>query len=124
MQQNIKYLFFIFGLAILVILFMDFTQRVAEVGKLKHRKEQVIQQVTQLAATSVYLQTKISYVKSDQMALSYAYRERRMIKDGDVRVVPLPDINVTPKFTPTPYATRNHYDNWDYWKALFIDPDS
>ena len=124
MKQNIKYIIFIVGLAVLIILFMDFTSRITEVGRLKHKKEQVIEQVTQLAATAVYLQTKVSYVKSDVMVLAYAYRDRRMLREGDVRVVPLADVYATPNITPTAYVPRTHYPNWEYWQALFIEPDS
>ena len=124
MIHNLKYFLALIGLAILAFLVMDFTNRVSEYSRLQRKKIQVEQQVTEMNTTQVYLQTQIAYATSDPAVLGYIYGEKQEQLPGDIRVVPIPMAIQTPSPTPPPINTPPEYQNWQYWWALFFDPES
>ena len=124
MKQNIKYALIIVGLAIAVMMVMEFANRVSEGQQLKTKKLQMEGRITELSITSVHLNTQVAYISSDAAALQYAYEEQRLIRPGDVRIVPVPQPNLTPVPVSTVVSSSQEYANWEYWRALFVDPES
>jgi len=124
MIQNLKYILALIGLAVLAFLVMDFTNRVSEYSRLQRKKEQVEQQVTEIYTTQVYLQTQVAYATSESALKAYIYGEKQEVLPGDIRVIPIPLAVETPIPTPTPIFSPPEYENWQYWWALFFDPDS
>jgi hypothetical protein len=121
MKTNWRYPAAIIGLAVLALLVMDFNSRMAELSRLSREKEQVAAQVTDLAVTLTTLQTQIAYATSDQAVLEQAYEQGRLVRPGDVLVVPLAPPGSTPQPEPAPASTPVTYHKWQYWYALFFD---
>jgi hypothetical protein len=124
MKRNLKYIFIIIVLAIAVMMVMEFANRITEGQQLKTKKLQMEGRITELLMTSVHLKTQVAFISSDEAALRYAYEEQRLIRPGDVRIVPIPQPNLTPEAVPTVISTPKEFANWEYWWALFVDPES
>jgi cell division protein FtsB len=119
-ERSWKYVLSVLGMAVLVLLIMDFNSRMAELRRLSAEKERVGAQVTRLAETNVYLETRIAYATSGVAVEEWARTDKRMQHPGDNAVIPLAPGNSTPMPTPTPVVTPKVIHNWDLWLALFI----
>lgn len=124
MIRNLKYILALIGLAVLAFLVMDFTNRVSEASRLQRKKVQVEQQVIELKKTQIYLQTQVAIATSEPSVWRYVYEEKQEAQPGDIRVVPIPLPIQTPSPTPLPNIAPPEYSNWQYWWALFFDPES
>ncbi len=122
MKSKVKYVLIAVGLAVLVMLLSDFNARIAELNRLRREHEQVATQLAGMQGTQAALQTQIVYATSDAAVLENAYEENRMVRPGDVLVVPLGGVTATP--TPvlpvSPQAAEEHAP-WEYWFALFFE---
>jgi cell division protein FtsB len=121
MKRNLRYLLVIVGLAVLSLMVMDFNNRINELGRLTEQRAQVGQQVTQLSATNIVLQTQIANATSETAVREEAYGQERRIGPDEVLIVPLPAGEAAPQVTPTPEAAPITYQNWQYWYALFFE---
>jgi len=116
-----KYALLVIGLVVLAFLVMDFNSRMSELRRLRDKHEVVAQRVTNMVLTQVYLETEIAYATSEQAVREWAYQEGRMVRDGDVLIVPIPmaEITPTPVVVETPMAEV--VSPWRVWWALFFD---
>ena len=116
-----KYALLVIGLVVLAFLVMDFNSRMSELRRLRDKHEVVAQRVTNMVLTQVYLETEIAYATSEQAVREWAYQEGRMVRDGDVLIVPIPmaEITPTPMVVETPMAEV--VSPWRVWWALFFD---
>jgi hypothetical protein len=115
-----KYALMIIGLAVLVLLVMDFNNRMAELKRLSSQREEVAAEVTSLLQTQTHLETQITYATSEAAVMEWAYQEGHWLREGDVPVVPLPD-GSAPEPTPVPVPTQTQQSNWEIWFSLFFD---
>ncbi|RMF41932.1 MAG: hypothetical protein D6755_12045 [Anaerolineae bacterium] len=120
MKRNAKYLLIVVGLVVLVLVLGDFNARIAELNRLRREHEQVATQLAALESTKVALQTQVAYATSDAAVLQNAYEQERMVRPGDVLVVPLPAEQSTPTPVPALPDAPEHHENWEYWYALFF----
>jgi cell division protein FtsB len=118
---GLKYALFVIGLIVLVLLVMDFNNRMAELRRLSDKKEEVAVEATGLIQTQVHLETRIALATSDDAVLEFAYEEGNLIREGDVLVVPLelPGATAVPTVIPLPTPTPE--SNWEIWLALFTE---
>ena len=121
MRDSWRYLIAIVGLALLVLLVMDFNNRINEMSRLANQRETVVVEVTQLVQTQFYLETQVAFSTSEAAVRQQAYEEGRLIAPGDVLVVPLQPPDSTPVPTTIPIVTPVTYSNWEYWLALFFE---
>ena len=111
----------IIGFAVLVLLVMDFNNRMAELRKLTAEKEDVSARVTSLVQTQVALETQVAYATSEAAVFFWAYNFERLGKEGDILVVPIQAQGSLPQPTPTPVRTPEVIQNWQVWLSLFVD---
>ena len=109
------------GCLILILLIIDFNNRMADLRRLSNEKEIVAGQVTSLVETQSYLETEVAYATSEAAVYRWAYEYRRMTRPGDHLVVPIQPAGSTPVITPLPTSTPEIIHNWQVWLSLFID---
>jgi hypothetical protein len=109
------------GFAVLVLLVMDFNNRMAELRRLTAEKEDVSARVTSLIETQLSLETQVAYATSEAAVYYYSYNFGHLGKEGDVLVVPIQVEGNLPQPTPTPAVTPEVIQNWQVWLTLFIN---
>jgi hypothetical protein len=109
------------GFAILVLLVMDFNNRMAELRRLTAEKEVVSARVTSLVETQTSLETQVAYATSEAAVYYWAYNFAHLGKEGDVIVVPIQVEGAQPQPTPTPVVTPEVIQNWQVWLTLLMD---
>jgi hypothetical protein len=109
------------GFAVLVLLVMDFNNRMAELRRLTAEKEVVSARVTSLVETQISLETQVAYATSEAAVYYWAYNFEHLGKEGDVLVVPIQPEGSLPQPTPTPVVTPQVIQNWQVWLSLFSD---
>ena len=109
------------GLLILVLLIMDFNNRMAELHRLSEQEKRVAAQATSVVQTRIYLETQIAYATSDGAVEAWARSQGHMIRPGDNPVVPLAPEPRDLQPTPTPQVTPESVQNWEVWRILFFD---
>jgi len=111
----------VIGFAVLVLLVMDFNNRMAELRRLSAEKDDVSAHVTSLVETQQSLETQVAYATSEAAVYYWAYNFERLGKEGDVLVVPIQQAGSLPQPTPTPVVTAEVIQNWQMWLSLFVD---
>ena len=109
------------GFAILILLVMDFNNRMAELRRLTAEKEVVSARVTSLVETQTSLETQVAYATSEAAVYYWAYNFAHLGKEGDVIVVPIQVEGAQPQPTPTPVVTPEVIQNWQVWLTLLMD---
>jgi adenylate cyclase len=111
----------VLGFAVLVLLVMDFNNRMAELRRLTAEKDDVSARVTSLVETQLSLETQVAYATSEAAVYYWAYNFQHLGKEGDVLVVPIQPEGSLPQPTPTPTITPQIIQNWQVWLSLFVD---
>jgi hypothetical protein len=114
----------VLGFAVLVLLVMDFNNRMAELRRLTAEKNDVSARVTSLVETQLSLETQVAYATSEAAVYYWAYNFQHLGKEGDVLVVPIQPEGSLPQPTPTPAVTPQVINNWQVWLSLFVDQPS
>ena len=109
------------GFAVLVLLVMDFNNRMAELRRLTAEKEVVSVRVTSLVQTQASLETQVAYATSEAAVYYWAYNFEHLGREGDVLVVPIQAEGNLPQPTPTPIVTPEVIQNWQVWMTLLVD---
>jgi hypothetical protein len=121
MEQGRKSVLILIIFAILVLLAMDFNNRMAELRRLTAEREVVSARVTSLVQTQASLETQVAYATSDAAVYYWAYNFQHLGREGDVLVVPIQGEATTPEPTPTPAVTPEVIQNWQVWLTLLVD---
>ncbi len=105
---------------ILVLLFLNFNQRMVLLSKLRGQQQELTQEYAQLEATRSALETEIAYAQSDDAVEEWARQEAGMIQEGDIPIVLLPP--EAPLSTPTrqPEGVVDEVEKWEVWWELFF----
>jgi len=109
------------GFAVLILLVMDFNNRMAELRRLTAEKEVVSARVTSLVETQASLETQVAYATSEAAVYYWAYNFEHLGEEGDVLVVPIQVEGSQPQPTPTPVVTPLVITNWQVWLSLLVD---
>jgi hypothetical protein len=114
-----RHILFAVVLVIVVILIIDFNQRVSELNRLTGILEDVQAQGTAVMETQVALLTQVSYAGSDAYPEQWAY-ENGWKREADNLIVPVPV--GTPLATPVEAAAQPTPApaNWQVWWDLFF----
>jgi hypothetical protein len=116
-----KYALFVIGLIVLVMMVMDFNNRMAELRRLSDKEEEVALVMTGLVQTQLHLETRIAFATSDEAVNQWAYEEGNQVREGDVLVVPLQVPGSTPVPVILPSPTPVPESNVAIWLSLFVD---
>ncbi len=117
-------------LAISLILAINFTSRIAANQPLQQALDRVQAEIAQLRIEQSDLIDQRDYVQSDAYVEAWARSDGRMVRPGEILIVPMPvggnvntaeptEENLTP-FTPIE-TTPPRPDPWQLWWALFFD---
>ncbi|MGB8252136.1 MAG: hypothetical protein WCF08_02890 [Anaerolineaceae bacterium] len=108
------------AIILLVVLMMDFNNRLSELLHLNHQKDKVIVRVTALAVTAQALDTQIAYATSEASVGEWARQEGHMAKPGDIPIIPLAPAGFTPQPTPTQQTIATKVSKWQVWWAVIM----
>jgi hypothetical protein len=109
------------GIAILVLLIMDFNSRLEEMTRLSRQAESVRVRATEVMATQYNLQTAVAYANSNFSVEQWAREQAGMIQPGDVPIKPM----VVPGATPpaqdiSPVVVPTQVSNWQIWMMVIF----
>lgn len=112
------------GLAALIVFFavaFDFSRRLSEQQRLTSAAATLGAEVALLETEQAALRTQVAYATTDAAVVEWAYQYGRMVRPGEVLVVP---IIPTPASTPTPAPppTQTPVPNWWLWWQEFFGP--
>jgi cell division protein FtsB len=119
-KQPWIYLIVVTAFAVLVFMVMDFNGRVANLRRLTEEKEKVVAEKNSLMLTQSALEEQIIYATSPAAVENWAYEKGHMVRPGDVPVVPLQAVEVTPTPIVIQESTPEPVSNWDAWRELFF----
>ena len=108
------------AIIILVILFLDFNQRMILLSKLRGQEKQLTQAYGELVSTANALKTEIANADSDQAVEKWAREEAGMIQEGDVPIVLLPPSNTAIPTPTSPSVIIDKVEAWEIWEELFF----
>ncbi len=117
-----KRILWVLVLVVLIVLMLDFNNRVSELLRLSAQKDEVSTQVYGLERTEEMLKTQIAYATSAVAVEQWAREEGGLSRPGDFPIVPISpggSTQAAPTLTaPTPQAVAN----WEVWQILFFGP--
>jgi cell division protein FtsB len=117
---NDRRILLVLVVVVIVLLMMDFNNRMAELQRLTADRDRLTTRVLELTRTIQVLDTKIAYATSDVAVNQWAREQGKMVKTGDMPIVPMSPVDATPQPTPAVQATQQVVSNWDIWYALFM----
>lgn len=109
-----------------LMLALHFSNRIQADRELQRIHDQVVQEIDFLQGEQTRLIDELNYVKSDAYVETWARDEGKMVREGEVLILPeaalLPN---APSPTPIPLAQFEtkppEPENWQLWWALFFD---
>lgn len=120
---------FVAIIAIGLLLTINFSARITRGRAYSDLKSQVEGTISALQDENIALRQELDYVKSDASVEEWAHREGKMVRSGEVLVIPIPGF-VLPTATPRPTARPIEEDAPapdvpppDLWWSLFFDSD-
>ena len=128
-RQQISSLQIVFAaiLSIGLLLVINFSGRIARGQQTEAEHERLQATITVLEQQQVSLLKERDYAASDASVEHWAHTEGKMIREGEVLVIPIPagDVNPTP-LPPAPIlvatpAPEPEAPKWHLWWNLFFD---
>ena len=105
---------------ILVLLLMDFNQRMVLLTKMRGQEEELEQEYAELQSTRDALETQIAFANSDLAVEKWAREEGGMAQQGDIPIILLPPSDPVPTKTPSQPTVVNEVEKWQIWQELFF----
>ncbi len=113
-------------LAVGLMLAINFSSRIVADRELQAIQQQVLDEIDLLKREQSDLVAQLEYVQGDAYVEAWARSEGKMVRDGEVLVLPKPSTALLP--TPAPVAitvpvntTLPEPENWHMWWSLFFD---
>jgi len=114
--------------ALALMLTINFSGRVSADRQLRSIRDTVLREIDLLRREQGELIARLAYVQSDAFVGDWARSEAKMVRDGDVLILPVPMSatlaeNAQPtvvEFAP-PQTRQQQPENWLLWWALFFD---
>ncbi|MCC6190898.1 MAG: hypothetical protein IT318_17900 [Anaerolineales bacterium] len=111
---------FVVGLAVGLLIMVDFNRRQAEAQRLEADRDRVATEVAALQFEHDALETQVAYATTDAAVIEWAHEQGKLVLTDEVLVVPL-----VPTPAPTaalaPPAPPPLPAPWTLWWALFFD---
>ncbi len=105
---------------ILVVLLMNFNQRMVLLSKLRGQEKTLIVEFANLEATRIALETKVANAGSDEAVEKWAREEASMVQDGDIPIVLLPPSEPVNTIPTQPAKVIDEVQRWEIWQELFF----
>jgi hypothetical protein len=117
-----RYVLIVLGLTLLVILFMEYNNRLTILNRLRAQQGRVAAQATQSMQTMSVLLLQMQRATAEAAVLEWAYGDAHMVRPGDNPVVPLGAAEPTPTTLPTAPPPPPTPANPARWRDLFFGP--
>ena len=105
---------------ILVLLLVDFNQRMVLLTRLRGQEKVLTERYAQLESTRLALETELIYAQSDEAVERWAREQAMMIQEGDIPIVLLPPANpISTQSAPEPVIFEQ-VRKWEIWQELFF----
>lgn len=111
------------AIVVLVVLMMDFNNRMSSMIKLNQMEAILETKLANLEATRMVIEDNIAYAKSDQALEEWAREKDRLIAEGDHPIIIMPPSNYTPAPTAAPSPEKVVLTRLQIWKELIFGSD-
>jgi cell division protein FtsB len=114
-------------LAVGLLLAINFSSRITAGRPLQEAYNRVLAEIEQLKHEQEMLIAERDYVQSDAFVERWARDEGKMVRPGEVLVIPVPAVSSLPQPEVSPTqsvpveTTPRRPENWQVWWALFFD---
>lgn len=105
---------------VLVLLLVDFNQRMSLLTRLRGQEKMLTERYAQLESTRIALENELVYIQSDEAVERWAREEAMMIQEGDVPIILLPPANPVPTQAPSQPVIIEEIKKWQIWQELFF----
>lgn len=116
-------------LSVGLLLVINFSGRIARGQQMETERKRLQATITILETQQVELLKELEYAANDASVEHWAQTEGKMVRDGEILVIPIPAGVVEPTAVPpmpvavvTPQAEPEN-PNWHLWWNLFFDGD-
>ena len=103
-----------------ILILGDLNRRMAEARRLEQDAVLLETQVAVLATESVDLQYKVDNSSSEALVEAWAHADARMVREGEVLIIPLPPPDSTPAPDPGVEPIREQPSPFQVWLALLF----
>ena len=114
-------LFLVGFLALVVIWMIIFGSQIADLNRLTTEYEGAQETIIALTATTGALSTEVVWAGSDAAVAEWGYENRKWIREGDHRVVPIPIEGTPAASLPLPTPTPKPQNFFRVWWQLFFN---
>lgn len=121
LQINFRRLGIFVIIGILLVLVMDFNNRMENLARLQAQAAIVRAEATSVMVAQVALQTQVAEATSQSAVDKYAREQARLAKPGDKLIIPLPQPGTTPAPSPTPVPELSNLSNMEIWLLYLFD---
>lgn len=118
---NIRRIAIFAGVFMLILLVIEFNNRLEELNRLTEQREEVRALATQAMQTQIALQTQVAYAGSTEAVEEWARTEGHYMQEGDQPVIPVGMPGSQPAIVNTPIPLPTPMQNWEIWWALLFD---
>jgi len=114
-----RVIFAVLGI-VLVLLLVDFNQRMTLLTRLRREEKELTEYYSQLESTRTALEAELIYAQSDQAVERWAREDAMMIQPGDIPIVLLPPAEQVPTPSIIEPVIIEKIKKWEIWQALFL----
>jgi cell division protein FtsB len=114
-----RVIFAVLGI-ILVLLLVNFNQRMTLLTRLRRQEKELAEYYSQLESTRTALEAELIYAQSDQAVERWAREDAMMIQPGDIPIVLLPPAEQVPTPSVIEPVVIEKIQKWEIWQALFL----
>ena len=107
-------------IVVLVLLMMDFNNRMSTMIQLNQMETILRTKVAGLEATKMVVEDDIAYATSDRALEEWAREKDRLIEEGDHPIIIMPPSDYTPVPTATPKPETIVLTRLEIWKELIF----
>jgi len=118
---NIRRIAIFAGIFMLILLVIEFNNRLEEFNRLTEQREEVRALATQAMQTQIAIQTQVAYAGSTEAVEEWARTEGHYMQEGDQPVIPVGMPGSQPAIVNTPIPLPTPMQNWEIWWALLFD---
>ena len=117
---NLRRIVVFAGILFLILVIMDFNNRLEDLNRLQKQDGVLQTQATQGMQTHTALQAQATYAASDQAVQDWARQEGRYAQLGDQSVIPVGKTDGAPVQQSEPTPSPTPMPNWQIWWNLFF----
>lgn len=118
--NSLKKFAYAVGILLLVLIIVNFQQRISEMNHLESQLKLIQAQGTAVMKTQESLLTQVAYATSDEAVKQWAYSEGRWYLENETPIIILPAGNASPTQKTVEQTPPTAVENWRVWWELFF----